>query len=97
MALVPKERELAEEMRTKPFVLLDINADETRDEMRAAEKRQEMTWRSWWDGPNAPISARWNITSWPTIYIVDRKGVIRCQPRSVTKLHDVVETLVNAP
>jgi len=37
-----------------------------------------MTWRSWWDGKNpGPISGRWGVLSWPTVYILDPKGVIR--------------------
>ena len=97
MKLVPEERKLVEEMRGKPFVLLGINADETREALRQATEKHKMTWRSWWDGSNATISARWNINSWPTIYVLDRKGTIRSKPRSITELHEVVEKLVNEP
>jgi len=39
-----------------------------------------MVWRSFWNGTNGPagpISRAWNVRSWPTIYALDGKGVIR--------------------
>ena len=38
-----------------------------------------MTWRSFWDGGNTsgPIASKWNVQGWPTLYVVDAKGVIR--------------------
>ena len=32
----------------------------------------------WWDGsPNGPIATRWHVGGWPTLYVIDHKGVIR--------------------
>ena len=40
-----------------------------------------MAWRNWWDGggddAEGPIFRQFNISSWPTIYILDHRGVIR--------------------
>jgi len=33
----------------------------------------------WWDGgsTSGPIASSWNVEGWPTLYILDHKGVIR--------------------
>ena len=36
-----------------------------------------MTWPSFRDGAQGAISKAWNVESWPTVYVIDRKGVIR--------------------
>ena len=41
---------------------------------------EKITWRSFWngkDGTGGPISAEWNVHGWPTLFIIDHKGVIR--------------------
>jgi hypothetical protein len=35
-----------------------------------------MDWPCWFDGGNGPIARDWNVLSWPSIYILDEKGVI---------------------
>jgi len=78
MALVPKERSLVERLEGKPFVLLGINGDEDREQAKKAAERERMTWRSWWDGsPPGPIAEAWNVKGWPTLYLLDREGIIR--------------------
>ena len=40
----------------------------------------ELAWTSFWDSaerPNGQISKAWNISAWPTIYVLDADGVIR--------------------
>ena len=42
-------------------------------------KKEKITWRSFFDGGKVggPIATRWNIQGWPTVYLLDGKGVIR--------------------
>ena len=43
-------------------------------------EEEEITWRSFWngeEGTGGPISKKWNISGWPSMYIVDHKGIIR--------------------
>jgi hypothetical protein len=58
-------------------VLLGVNSDEDRDKARAALARHGSEKRSWWDGNSGPIAARWRVSGWPTIYILDAAGVVR--------------------
>jgi hypothetical protein len=77
--MYPHERSLVKRLADKPFALLGINSDLDREELKKVLKKEQITWRSWWDGggPNGPIARKWNIRGWPTIYVLDAKGVIR--------------------
>ena len=45
---------------------------------------QGLTWRSWWDGSTTgPIGTRWQIEGWPSLFLIDAKGVIRYRPESL--------------
>jgi len=78
--MYPHERSLVKDLADKPFTILGINSDVDREKLKGTLKEENITWRSWWNGPegtSGPISARWNVHGWPTIYILDAKGVIR--------------------
>ena len=63
------------------------------------ESREGVSWRSFWngtDGPDGPISKRWNIQGWPTIYILSPRGTVRYKqegygPLSEKLLNHVVD------
>jgi len=43
-------------------------------------EKEKLTWRSFadlGDASQGPIATRWNLTSTPTLYVLDPKGVIR--------------------
>jgi hypothetical protein len=61
----------------QPFALLGVNADPI-DEIKEIYKTENITWRSWIQGGvDGPIPTKWNISSWPTIFLIDRNGIIR--------------------
>jgi hypothetical protein len=80
--MIPHERSLVERMSGRPFVLLGVNSDGTEDPERLARYEQQseklgVTWRSFRDESTRPkISTTWNVTSWPTLYLIDHRGVI---------------------
>jgi hypothetical protein len=81
----------------RPFVLLGVNSDENREEPKQLAKDGTVTWRSWWDGSQeGPIHQRWKIQRWPSIFLIDAKGVIRKGPtlQSVEDLDATIEKLV---
>jgi hypothetical protein len=78
--MIPHERSLVDRLKDKPFALLGVNSDKDKDYYFAEAKDMGVTWRSFWNGPkgtSGPISAKWNVRGWPTIYVLDHKGVIR--------------------
>jgi hypothetical protein len=78
--MYPHERSLVKRLEDKPFALLGVNSDVDKDALKKVLKDEQITWRSFWNGPDGtsgPISTKWNVHGWPTIYVVDAKGVIR--------------------
>jgi peroxiredoxin len=76
--MYPHERSLVQRLEGKPFALLGVNSD-PKDRVKRAMQKENLTWRSWWDGgtTRGPIARQWNVSGWPTIYVLDHKGVIR--------------------
>ena len=77
MAMVPHERSLVSRLEGKPFALLGINLDNTREQLKKVEEKHKINWRSFFDGSGGPIAKQWNIRYLPAIYVLDHKGVIR--------------------
>jgi RNA polymerase sigma factor (sigma-70 family) len=109
MAMVPHERELAKRYAGRPFAVVGVNGDgdilygpkgeEIDEAARVKErmKREGITWRSFRNGPQGPINRRWNVDSWPTVYLIDHRGVIRLKSQGAPEEADLdaaVEKLV---
>ena len=78
--MYPHERSLVKRLADKPFALIGVNSDGDLEALRPRLVEESITWRSFWNGPKGtagPISARWNVRGWPTIYVLDAQGVIR--------------------
>ena len=93
--MYPHERSLVERLKDKPFAILGINSD-SRENLKKAIEREKMTWNSWWDGGNShgPIASQWNVHGWPTIYVLDHKGVIRYKGVREKDMDEAVDTLL---
>ena len=77
-AMYPQERSLVKRLEGKPFALVGINSDHDLHKLKERMKEEKITWPSWRDdSPVGPIHTAWNINAWPTIYVLDDKGVIR--------------------
>jgi thiol-disulfide isomerase/thioredoxin len=79
MGDVPHEREILKRYEGKPFAIVGINGDKDAAAGRAAVQKAEIPWRSFADckGGSGPIVKRWNVDSWPTLYLLDGTGTIR--------------------
>jgi len=77
--MYPHERSLVEKLANKPFALVGVNSDSDREKTRQVVAEKQLNWRSFWNGgsTNGPISTEWCIGGWPTVYLIDHKGVIR--------------------
>jgi hypothetical protein len=78
--MYPHERSLVKKLADKPFALIGVNSDQDLEALKPVLKEQEITWRSFWNGEKGtggPISEEWNVHGWPTLYVIDHKGVIR--------------------
>lgn len=77
--MFPHERSLVKRMEGKPFALIGVNSDRDREDCKKKNEQEQITWRSFWNGgsTSGPISTQWNVRGWPTLYLIDHKGVIR--------------------
>jgi len=95
MTMVSHERSLVKRLEGKPFALLGIDCDHSREEMKKAEEDNKISWRSWYDGDSGPISKKWNIRYLPTIYVLDQHGVIRYKGVQNKELDEAVDELLH--
>jgi thiol-disulfide isomerase/thioredoxin len=99
MAMVPHERELAKRYAGRPFAVVGVNGDGGPEEVKKRWRGEAAPWRSFWDAPQGPISRRWNVDAWPTVYLLDHAGVIRRKFRGAPEakeLDEAIEKLVAA-
>jgi hypothetical protein len=94
--MYPHERSLVKKFEGKPFVLLGVNSDSNKDELKEAMAENQITWRSWWDGgsPLGPIATTWNVRGWPTVYVLDAKSIIRYKHPRDKALDVILERLI---
>jgi hypothetical protein len=83
--MYPHERSLVTKFQGKPFAIVGINSDRDREKIKQTCVEKNLTWRSFWNGGSTggPISTRWNVSGWPTIYLIDHKGIIRAKGHRV--------------
>ncbi len=78
--MFPHERSLVKQLEGRPFALIGVNSDRDKGVLKQKSEAAGITWRSFWNGPEGtggPISKEWNVRGWPTLYVIDAKGVIR--------------------
>jgi hypothetical protein len=67
-----------EKYQGRPFALLGVNTDADREAVRGVVARQGINWRSWWaGGPDGEIPSSWQVAGYPSLYVIDARGVIR--------------------
>ena len=78
-------------------VLLGVNTDPA-EKLKELIKTENITWRNWADEFNrGPISALFNIRHWPTIFVVDAKGVMRGKDVPGGGLDKMITEVLAAP
>jgi hypothetical protein len=93
--MIPHEKELVERLKNEPFALIGINTDKDKAVYREKQKEMGVTWRSSWQGSTSgPLCKEWGVTSFPTIYVLDHKGVIRFTGVRGEEMDKAVETLL---
>lgn len=80
----------------KPFVIVGVNSDADRAKVKTLSAKKGSPWRSFWDGgsTNGPIQSQWNIQAYPTMYLIDHKGVIVGQTYPIGEGVAVIERAV---
>ena len=77
------------------FAIVGVNSDKTIETAREVVKKNELSWKNFYDGePAGPIATRWNVSGWPTIYVIDAKGTIRFKDVRGDELDSAIEMLL---
>ncbi len=76
---IPEENDLVRKYQGKPFALLGVNCDEMIDDAKRIVVDESVQFRSWWDDPSEEVTIvqRYDVSVWPTTFIIDQEGVIR--------------------
>ena len=77
-AMIPHEREMNEKLKGKPFAFISISGDDKKETLTAFLEKEKMPWTHWF-ADSKGILKDWNIRFYPTMYILDHKGVIRAK------------------
>lgn len=93
--MLPHEKEMVARKKNQPFALLGISSDADRESAVERMKKEGITWRQAMDGSTSgPLATKWNVRGWPTIYILDHKGVIRYMDLRGEELEKAVDELL---
>ena len=94
--MYPHERSLVKKYADQPFALVGINSDQDREALKKVLVDEQITWRSFWNGGSTQggIAGTWNVQGWPTIYVLDTRGVIRYRDVRGESLDAALETLL---
>ena len=92
-AMIPHEREMNEKLKGKPFAFISISGDETKETLTSFLEKEKMPWVHWF-ADRKGILKDWNIKFFPTMYILDHKGVIRAKGLRGEELEKKVNELV---
>ena len=95
--MLPHEKLLVEQLKNEPFALIGINSDGPAATVRALLEKNAIAWRQAIDeSTEGPWATKWNVSGWPTIYVLDHEGVIRHRDLRDDDLKRAVEALVAA-
>ncbi|MCI0657724.1 MAG: HEAT repeat domain-containing protein [Acidobacteria bacterium] len=82
-------------LKDQPFALIGINSDGSAAKVNKILKKELITWRNAIDGTQrGPIASQWRVHAWPTIYVLDAKGVIRFKDARGEQLDQAVAKLL---
>jgi len=99
--MYPHERSLVKKLGDKPFALVGVNSDDDLEALKKVLETEQITWRSFRNNQEGGqvVSKDWNIQGWPTVFLIDHKGVIRQKyigAPEEEKLDTAIEKLLEA-
>ncbi len=93
-AMIPQEREMVERLKDQPFALVGVSMDADKEALTELLAKEKLPWRQWWVGENSKLAQDWNIEYFPTIYVIDARGVIRYEGLKGEELEKAVNELL---
>jgi hypothetical protein len=82
-------------MEGRPFALLGVNCDYEKQTLQQVVFHEQLNWQNWWNGGSTgPFTALYDVQSFPTLFVLDSRGVIRYRIGRGEDLERAVETLL---
>jgi len=100
--LIPHEQALAARLENEEFAIVGVNGDTDEAVGQRAVATHSISWRSFRNrqGDRQAISDEWQLLGWPTLYLIDREGIVRKRwvgGPSPTALNHTVDLVVFGP
>jgi hypothetical protein len=93
--MYPHERSLVKRYKDRPFALLGIDINDPQATLHEITKEGIVTWRFWVDKPPHPINRTYQIEGYPSLFLLDHRGVIREKDvQNMDVLDEAIEQLV---
>lgn len=98
MAELGEHRQMVDELKDQPFAFIGINTDKmTQAEFVERAQKEGINFRNALMGSTSnELSRRWNVTYYPTIYVIDANGVIRFKDTRGEDLRKAVHGLLGS-
>lgn len=93
--MIPEERAMVERYKDKPFSLISVSVDGKKEDLEKFLEKEKMPWNHWWQGATSSLTTQWNIKAYPTIFVIDAKGVIRYKGVRGKELDEAVKKLLD--
>ena len=92
--MLPHEKALVKRYENEPFALIGINTDAPSTFRTEAEKNG-VTWRNSLQGTTrGELCQAWGVQRFPTLYVLDAKGIVRYVDVYYDSLDRAVEKLI---
>ncbi len=92
--MLPHERSLVKELKGRPFSIVGVNSD-SKERLKELVKDGTTIWRNFTnEQADGKISTAWGVKGWPTLYLIDHKGVIRHKGLRGEEMEKVIKEMV---
>lgn len=92
--MIPHHVELTERLKDQPFSILSVSCDRDQETLEGFLAETEMPWDHWWVAPDSEFKKTLNISAYPTIYVLDHRGVIRYKNIRDKELEEAIDKLL---
>jgi RNA polymerase sigma factor (sigma-70 family) len=89
-----EHRKFIASMEGKPVAFIGVSGDDSLKRAREGFAKYDITWPNIWDKQDGPLAKEWNVHSWPNVWVIDAKGVIRYRDARGPKMTKAVEALL---
>ena len=92
--MIPQQTEIVERLKDEPFAMVSVSCDRDPETLSAFLEQQAMPWDHWWVGMESDFAKTLNVSSFPTIYVLDGEGTIRYKNPREEELDAAIDTLL---